>query len=189
MKIGLLGGTFDPPHLGHLIIAEHVLEAMGLEEVWFVPSHVPPHKQKSVISADIRLKMVEKAIDTNPRFRVSSIELEREGKSYTIDTLKQLIKQFPAHEFSFIIGGDMVDYLDRWHRIDELESIVQFIGVDRGDTAVKSARDVIMVDIPRVDISSSLIREKLAKGGSARYLVADQVYDFIKENSLYAPES
>ncbi|MCP3025610.1 nicotinate-nucleotide adenylyltransferase [Halobacillus sp. A5] len=188
MKVGLLGGTFDPPHLGHLIIAEHVCEMMGLDEIWFIPSHVPPHKQESSISADDRLVMVEKAVESNPHFFVSSIELERKGKSYTLDTIKELDAQFPSYNFCFIIGGDMVDYLDRWYRIEELKRLVQFVGVGRGGSS-NAADGVTMVDIPRIDISSSMIRERLSNKQSVRYLVADQVNDYIKENALYAPES
>ncbi|GGF07428.1 putative nicotinate-nucleotide adenylyltransferase [Halobacillus andaensis] len=189
MKIGLLGGTFDPPHLGHLIMAEHVLEAMHLDEVWFVPSHVPPHKQESALVAEDRLRMVERAIEENPQFSVSTVELEREGKSFTIDTMKQLQNQYPSYDFCFIIGGDMVQHLDRWHRIDELQELVQFIGVGREGYQLDSSRGVKLIDIPRIDISSSMIRKRLAKGKSIRYLVTHQVYEYIKEHSLYVSNS
>ncbi|MFG6148449.1 nicotinate-nucleotide adenylyltransferase [Halobacillus sp. B23F22_1] len=189
MKIGLLGGTFDPPHLGHLIMAEHVLEVMHLDEVWFVPSHVPPHKQKSSLMAEDRLRMVERAIEGNPQFSLSTVELEREGKSYTIDTIKQLQSQYPGNNFCFIIGGDMVQHLDRWHRIDELKKLVQFVGVGREGYQLASSRDVKLVDIPRIDISSSMIRKRLAQGKSIRYLVTHEVYEYIKEHSLYVSDS
>ncbi|MFC7320950.1 nicotinate-nucleotide adenylyltransferase [Halobacillus campisalis] len=184
-RIGLLGGTFDPPHLGHMIIAEHIRENLELDEVWFIPSHLPPHKQEAAVSAEDRLQMVKKATEGNPHFSVSEIELNREGKSYTIDTMKSLLKEYPSDEFCFIIGGDMVQYLDRWHKIEELNELVQFVGVGREGIALDSHFNVKMVEIPRIDISSSMIRQRLTDKKSIRYLIPEGVFHFIKENALY----
>src|SRR5690625_178954 len=116
-KIGILGGTFDPPHLGHLIIAEQVRSALDLEEIWFMPSNEPPHKSRAKTNVNHRLAMLKLAIEDNDAFKVNTIELARKGKSYTIDTMKLLIKNHPHTEFYFIIGADMVEYLPHWAKI------------------------------------------------------------------------
>ncbi|MFC7060703.1 nicotinate-nucleotide adenylyltransferase [Halobacillus seohaensis] len=189
-RIGILGGTFDPLHQGHMIIAEHVYEALKLDEIWFIPSHLPPHKQEATVSSEDRLQMVKEAIKGNPHFHVSAIEIEREGKSYTIDTIKHLKGAYPEHKFCFIIGGDMVQYLPQWHRIDELRQLVQFVGVGRKEITGKDLNeDVQMVEIPRVDISSSIIRDRLSHDQSIRYLVPESVFEYVKEKSLYEPKS
>ena len=131
-KIGILGGTFDPPHYGHLLIANEVLSELNLDEIWFMPNQEPPHKQKSesVENSD-RLRMLELAIMENPAFKIEKLELERFGPSYTVDTMKILNERFPDHQFFFIIGADMIEYLPKWHKIDELIKLVQFVGVER----------------------------------------------------------
>ncbi|WP_082233769.1 nicotinate-nucleotide adenylyltransferase [Halobacillus massiliensis] len=185
-RIGILGGTFDPPHIGHLLMAEHVYEQMELDEIWFIPSHIPPHKQQASVSSIDRLQMVKEAIKSNPHFHLNSIEIEREGKSYTYDTIKALIEQYPDHSFSFIIGGDMIQYLSKWHKIDELARLVQFIGVGReGYEPDDRQYNVKMAVLPRIDISSSMIRDRAANGQSIRYFVTDDVFNYIKENALY----
>ncbi|WP_053219101.1 nicotinate-nucleotide adenylyltransferase [Virgibacillus senegalensis] len=187
-KIGLLGGTFDPPHLGHLLIAEEVYQALQLDQVWFVPSNLPPHKQHSGTKAVDRLEMVEAAIEDNPHFRVEPIELEREGKSYTVDTVQLLQEREPDTFFYFIIGADMVEYLPKWHRIDELAQMVHFVGVKRTDYQLETPYPVEEVEIPGIDVSSTMIRERLAEKQPAKYLVPDKVMNKIKEHSLYGTE-
>ncbi|WP_077621439.1 nicotinate-nucleotide adenylyltransferase [Sediminibacillus massiliensis] len=187
-KIGLLGGTFDPPHLGHLLIAEEVYATLGLDEIWFIPSYEPPHKQKSGTRAEHRVEMVEAAIKDNPNFSINTVEIERRGKSYTIDTVKTLKTRYPAYSFYFIIGGDMVEYLPKWHRIEELADLVQFVGVKREDYQFQTQFPVLEVSIPRVDVSSTMIRERIAGGRSVRYLIPDEVFYVIKEYHLYETE-
>ncbi|UOQ46318.1 nicotinate-nucleotide adenylyltransferase [Halobacillus salinarum] len=184
-RIGILGGTFDPPHLGHMIMAEASREQMKLDEVWFIPSHLPPHKQAAEVGALDRLKMVKQAVKSNQRFYVNDLELNREGKSYTIDTIQQLRLENPETEFYFIIGGDMVEYLPNWHRIDELVKLVQFVGVKRPGFEWDHQYDVHEVDIPLIEISSSEIRLRLAEQKTIRYLVPETVYEYIKEHRLY----
>ncbi|MCT8139647.1 nicotinate-nucleotide adenylyltransferase [Anaerobacillus sp. CMMVII] len=187
-KIGLLGGTFDPPHLGHLLIAEQAREACSLDEVWFLPTRLPPHKTSSNLCSDEdRIEMVRRAIGSNPFFALSLIEFERTGPSYTIDTIKKLRVRYPGYHFSFIIGGDMVNYLPKWKSIDELLALVTFIGMQRPGYSVKSDYNekVVLVDAPQLEISSSEIRERLLNNRSVRYLLPEAVFDYIKERDLY----
>src|SRR5690625_1455880 len=184
-KIGLLGGTFDPPHIGHLIIAEEVYRQLFLDEVWFIPSAEPPHKEKATVSTTDRLKMLEVAIDQVEYFSINQIEIERKGKSYTYDTIKALRDSNPEVEFYFIIGADMVEYLPHWYRIDQLVEMVRFVGVTRPDYRLETRYPVIPLDIPGVDISSTLIRERLKNNQSVKYLVPERVEALIKEKGLY----
>lgn len=188
-KIGIFGGTFDPPHIGHFIIAEEVCEQCDLDEVWFMPVNIPPHKQRiDLTPADKRIKMLELGIKDHNKFSICSLEVNREGKSYTVDTMKQLRQQFPNDKFYFIIGGDMVGNLHEWHEIDKLMELVTFIGTKRpGHLEIsKVAEDeMIFVTVPQLEISSSMIRERIAHNKSINYYVPDKVGEYIKENQLY----
>ncbi|ASF39974.1 nicotinate-nicotinamide nucleotide adenylyltransferase [Halobacillus halophilus] len=188
-RIGILGGTFDPPHQGHLIMAEFTRSEMELDEVWFLPSHIPPHKQKAAVSAEDRLAMVEKAVEDNPHFKICNAELTRKGTSYTVDTMKYLMGQFKEHTFFFIIGGDMVEHLPKWDRIDELNAMVEFVGIKRPGYDWHPPLPVHQVEIPLIDISSSRIRNRLSSSKSVRYLVPESVNLYIKEHQLYAADS
>lgn len=184
-KVGILGGTFDPPHIGHLIIAEEVRRALALEEIWFIPSYEPPHKAKATIDAKTRLNMLSLSIEDNRSFKVNPIEIQRQEKSYTIHTMKILTEQNPQIKFYFIIGADMVEYLPNWYKIDELIELVTFVGVGREGYSIESSYPVVPVEIPMINISSSMLRERLQKGESAKYLIPEQVYRYIKEHRLY----
>ncbi len=187
MKVGLLGGTFDPPHLGHLTLAQGVLEACQLDEVWFMPSHRPPHKNGNDITDNhYRVDMVQLAIAGNPDFKISLIEFERNGRSFTIDTIEILKANYPHFDFYFIIGGDMIEDLPNWHRIDELSDLISFIGVNRpGYDPDKERYKVSLIDVPQIDVSSSEIRKDLNLGRSGRYLLPESVRTFIEEKGLY----
>lgn len=185
-KIGILGGTFNPPHIGHLIIANEVLDALELDEVRFMPNHVPPHKEKTEEVTDLdRMAMLEDAIAGHPSFYIEGIEIERKGTSYTHDTIKLLKEREPNSEFFFIIGADMIEYLPNWHRIDELVELVQFVGVKRPGYNEKTEYPITMVQVPQMFISSSMIRRKLRTGKTVKYLLADSVAKYIKGNDLY----
>lgn len=187
-KIGILGGTFDPPHIGHLLIAQEVLEQCKLDEIWFMPANIPPHKKNDEVSSVTdRIEMVTKAIEGVEQFTVSTVELERNGPSYTVDTLKELKMKLPDVEFYFIIGGDMIEQLHTWERIDELFEYVTFVGLQRPgySQSSKYAEKLQLLTIPQVDISSSDIRERLKEGRSIRYFVPEQVRQFIEERQLY----
>ncbi|MFC0557983.1 nicotinate-nucleotide adenylyltransferase [Halalkalibacter alkalisediminis] len=188
-KIGLFGGTFNPPHLGHLLFAQEVLVQYKLDEVWFIPVNIPPHKERvDLASNEDRIDMLVGAIKDNEYFHVSTIELEREGPSYTIDTIKQLKRIYPNNQFYFLIGGDMVDYLPQWHKIDELLELVTFIGVQRPGTSIKKtyyAEQVHLLDMMQVDLSSSLIRNRIQEGKPITYMVPKEVEALVKERLLY----
>lgn|SRR5690625_4480664 len=186
-KIGILGGTFDPPHIGHILIAEEVRYALSLDEIWFIPTNVPPHKQTARTTSKHRLDMIQLAIDSNKYFKVNTIELARTGKSYTIDTMK-ILKQQCNHLFYFIIGADMVEYLPNWKQIDELMEMVQFVGVKRNTYQLETTYPIKVVDIPLIDISSSEIRRRIKEGEPFQYFLPEKVFTYIKEHHLYGFE-
>jgi nicotinate-nucleotide adenylyltransferase len=185
-KVGILGGTFDPPHYGHLLIANEVLSKLNLDEVWFMPNQEPPHKKKSEsVENQERLQMLELSIKGNEAFKIEKIELERSGPSFTVDTMRILNEMYPNHQFYFIIGADMIEYLPKWHKIDELIELVQFVGVERPEYSLKTDYPITYVDVPAIDVSSSMIRKRVQQGMTVRYLLPDPVIDFIRENHLY----
>lgn len=188
-KVGILGGTFNPPHLGHLIMANEALHAAGLDEVRFMPNFIAPHKEVSGADAKQRLEMTRLAISGHPDFKVENFEIASGGVSYTFDTLKKLTQREPETEFYFIIGGDMIEELHTWYRIDELLEIVKFIGIRRPGYDYESSRPVLLVDSPEISLSSTLIRERVAAGQTISFLVPDEVQAFIRKERLYGPES
>jgi len=183
-KVGILGGTFDPPHIGHFIMANEVKEALGLDEVRFMPNAIPPHKETKGTTNEQRLKMLELGIARRNGFTLELIELERGGISYTYDTMKLLVEREP-HEFYFIIGGDSIDSLHTWYRIDELVKLVQFVGVGRPGTRGISKYNVKMIETPEVNLSSTLLRTRLSEGKSVAYLLPEAIEAYIREEGLY----
>jgi len=185
-RVGILGGTFDPPHLGHLIIANEVLQVLNLDEIRFMPNQDPPHKQKDkAISNDDRIHMLKLAIADHPYFAVETIEMEREGLSYTYDSIVLLRNREPETEFYFIIGADMIEYLPKWYKIDELLKLIQFIGVNRPNHSQETNYPILQVTIPDINISSTLIRKRISENKSVKYLISDYVWNYIKERHLY----
>ena len=184
-RVGILGGTFDPPHMGHLIVAEGIRDALRLDEIRFLPNNLPPHKAKTSTTNQERLDMLERSIKGNPYFQIDTIEWEREGPSYTIDTIKLLKEREPSAEWYFIIGADMIEYLPKWKQVDELASLVHFTGVKRPGYREETNYPVTMAEIPEISISSSLIRSKIREGKSIKYLVTEEVKLDIEENRLY----
>lgn len=131
-QVGILGGNFNPVHLAHLVMAEQVGRSLGLNKVSMMPSYLPPHvDKKATIPAKHRVRMLELAIEDNPYLDIEEIELTRKGTSYTYETMKLLREQNPDTDYYFIIGGDMVEYLPKWYKIDELVELVNFVGVNR----------------------------------------------------------
>ena len=185
-QVGILGGNFNPVHNQHLLIADQVGTALNLEKVYLMPEYLPPHvDEKDTIEADHRLNMLKLAIADNPLFDIEQAELQRKGKSYTYDTMKELIAQNPDTDYYFIIGGDMVEYLPKWYKVDELVEMVQFVGVKRPGYSIDTPYPIIWLDAPMMDLSSSLIRKKIAQGCSIRYLVPEAVRNYILEKGLY----
>ncbi|HIZ70268.1 MAG TPA: nicotinate-nucleotide adenylyltransferase [Candidatus Atopostipes pullistercoris] len=186
-KVGILGGTYNPPHMGHLVMADQVMDQLDLDKILFMPTAQPPHSsvEKKTISSDIRVEMLKLAIQDHPAFDMELYEVKAGGKNYTYDTMKALIDLYPAVDFYFIIGGDMISDLPTWYKIDELVQLVQFVGVKRPGFEKESEYPIIMVDTPTLDISSSFIRRKVATGGSIKYLVPKAVQEFIEKEGLY----
>lgn len=185
-RVGILGGTFNPIHNGHLIIVDQVCSQLGLDQVYFMPDANPPHvDQKLAIDSRDRVAMVNAAIYGNPKFAIEMTEIFRGGVSYSYDTMLELTRRHPENQYYFIIGGDMVSYLPKWHRIDDLVKLVSFVGVKRDGYTPASKYPIIWVDVPYIDISSTLIRSKIRQHQSIRYLVPDAVLKYIKEHHLY----
>lgn len=188
-QVGLLGGNFNPIHHAHLMIAEQVGQKMGFDEVHLLPSYLPPHvDEKKTIDSKQRLAMVKLAVEDNSFLSVDTRELARKGKSYTIDTMLEMTAENPDTEYYFIIGGDEVAYLPKWHRIDELIRLVNFVGVKRAGFTPESSYPIIWVDVPEIQLSSSYIRKQVKQGCSIRYLVPDRVREYIAEEGLYLDE-
>ena len=185
-QIGLLGGNFNPVHNAHLTIADQVRQQLGLDEVLLMPEYQPPHvDKKTTISEKHRLRMLELAVRDIEGLGIETIELERKGISYTYDTMKLLTEKNPYVDYYFIIGADMVAYLPKWHRISELIQMVQFVGVQRPKYKAGTSYPVIWVDVPLLDISSSLIRRQLEEGKKPNFLLPQAVLDYIEKEGLY----
>jgi nicotinate-nucleotide adenylyltransferase len=185
-KIGILGGTFNPPHIGHLIVANEVKHVLGLDEVRLMPTAVPPHKTApSDATAEQRLHMAGLAVSDIKGLTVSAFEVEQGGVSYTYDTMKQLTEIESGVDFHFIIGGDMIDLLPTWHRIEDLVVLVNFVGVGRPGTIGTTDYPIIMVDIPQIELSSTLIRSRFSEKGTVQFLIPPAVEDFIRKEGLY----
>ncbi|MGD9014828.1 MAG: nicotinate-nucleotide adenylyltransferase [Candidatus Omnitrophota bacterium] len=187
MKIGILGGTFNPIHMGHLIMAEEVLQKIGLAKVIFVPTNRPPHKDDGeIIPAAFRLKMLKLAISGNPHFSVSDIEIRRGNLSYTIDTIKELNKIYQGNELNFIIGSDLFKYLNEWKDLKEIITLVKFIVATRPGYPLENLPDYMTtITIRAVDISAFQIRQCIKQNRSFRYLVPEAVWHYILKKRLY----
>ena len=185
-QVGILGGNFNPVHNAHLIVADQVRQQLGLDQVLLMPEYQPPHvDKKETIPEHHRLKMLELAIEGIEGLAIETIELERKGISYTYDTMKILTEQHPDTDYYFIIGADMVDYLPKWYRIDELVDMVQFVVVQRPRYKAGTSYPVIWVDVPLMDISSSMVRDFLAQGRKPNFLLPQPVLDYIEKEGLY----
>lgn len=185
-RVGILGGTFNPPHIGHLVIADQALEQLNLDLVLFMPSGIPPHKEgKEAISAAHRVEMTILATQDHPSFQIELYEATDEQKHYTFDTMTYLMDRYPETQFYFIIGGDMVADLPNWYKIEELVKMVEFVAFHRSGYPVESEYPLIFLDAPMMDISSTDIRQMVSEGRSIKYLVSDDVRHYIEEERLY----
>ena len=185
MRIGILGGSFDPIHHGHLILARAAREELGLDRVVFIPAHLSPHKTDSKpATSEDRLAMVRLAIDGEDGFAASDIELQRPAPSYTVDTLRELRAAHPEDELLLLIGADNVAKFDTWREPQEIRRLAQIAVLDRG--AHRTPHDWPVVR-RLVDISSTDIRARVAEGRSIRYLTPGPVCDYIATHGLYRP--
>lgn len=194
MTIGLFGGSFNPPHLAHLIVAETIRDRAGLDEVWWMPARTPPHKRgeaaEELTAAEHRLAMTERAVASNPSFRVHTLDLERDGPSYTADTVRILQERRPEDRFYLVIGSDSLAGLPSWHRPEAIVDRVELLvyprpGVDLSGVPERFREAASFVDVPRLGISGTAIREDLAAGRSVRYRVPEAVRAYIDRHGLY----
>ena len=189
MSIALFGGTFDPIHHGHLILARDAIEQLGVERVIFIPAAISPHKLATAPAPPaVRSAMVAAAIAGEPRFVQDDQELGRAGPSYTVDTVEAIRAQHPGVPLLYLIGEDNVAKLDSWHRVGDLRRLVEFVVFDRA-AGLGTGTDGFRTLTRRVDISSTEIRERIAHGASIRYLVPEPVRALIEQNRLYRPQT
>lgn len=181
-RIGIYGGTFDPIHHGHLILARESLETLGLEKVIFVPAAVSPFKDAPAARAEMRLSMLRAAIDGETGFTMNDCELRRPPPSYAIDTVEEIRKQEGDVDISYLIGEDNVPQLANWHRFKELQTMVRFVVLDRTGLNTKHNYQAVH---RKIDISATDIRKRVASGRSIRYLVPPAVEDIIRRQNLY----
>ena len=202
LRYGILGGTFDPPHVGHLALAQEVYARLALDRVWFIPAGQPPHKAGKPISpAHDRLAMVELAIAGDERFDVSTLELERAGPSYTADTLEELRGRWSGAELVFMMGWDMLTDLPQWHAPERVVAAVDTVAashrpgvrvaadeIERLASLVPGLREkLVVLPAPQLDVAGTTLRERVASGLPIRYLVPEAVRQYIEEHALYAP--
>ncbi len=198
MKIGIFGGTFDPPHIGHLVIAEHALAQLCLDAVWFVPVGQPPHKPNHrITAAPHRLAMTMLATADHARFCVSTLDLDRPPPHYTVGLFTLLRAQHPSTEFVFIMGADALADLPQWHQPQQLLALTTLAVAARPEVSVDLERleqhlpglraRLQWIHAPLVDLSSSLVQRLAAEGRSLRYLVPERVRAYIEAHRLYCP--
>lgn len=200
-RLAVLGGTFDPVHYGHLIAAEHARAEVGIDKVIFIPAGAPPHKNVlGVTEGEHRCRMLELAIADNPAFETSPLEVRRPGFSYSIDTMRSLQSVFPDSVIYFIMGADALLTIDTWKDYLQLAALCRFIVVTRPGFVIQRKHPVLaalpegwwqnmkQVEIPALDISSTDIRSRVARGKTIKYLLPSQVEQYILQNNLYQGE-
>ena len=185
MKIGILGGAFDPPHNGHLVIAQDTLDAFKLDKIFFIPTNISPHKENGGITGEMRLEMVKLAISGNDAFEVMDLEIRRGGTSFTIDTVRELKKRYPEDEFYLIVGSDLANAFSSWKDSQELKGELKIIVANRKEYPLKDKNLYLVVDIRQVEVSSSGVRKLLKEGRSIECLAEKNVVDYIQKHNLY----
>ena len=198
MRLGIYGGTFDPVHYGHLLLAEQCREQCALDEIWFIPAHQAPHKQGTAgTPGKARSEMLGFAVAGIPQFKVSHRELDRGGTSYTVDTLQELHDEEPSRELFFLIGADSLDDLPTWRQPDRIAELATIVAVNRGDRPLPApeqlrgrlgetlAARIRIVAMPGIDLSATDIRRRVREGRSIRFMVPRAVEAYIAEHGLY----
>lgn len=196
IRLGVMGGTFNPIHLGHLMIAEEARQAFHLKKVLFVPSYITPNKDVCGATAEQRLAMTRLATADNPYFTVSDMEMRRRGNSYTVDTLRLLKEIYgPSHSLYFISGTDTIHDLHNWNNPEEILSLCQFIGATRPDgseqidSIISSfgelGKNILKLPVPTMEISSTELRRRIRLGLSVRYMMPSAVVEYIRKNGVY----
>jgi nicotinate-nucleotide adenylyltransferase len=196
VTIGLFGGSFNPPHVAHLAVAEACAEAAGLDAVWWMPTPAPPHKRAdpALAAPEHRLAMVRLAAEGNDRFAVSDVEFRRPGPHYTVDTLRALREERPGDTFALVVGGDSLAAFATWREPEAILERTQLVVYRRPGSDLAGVPDFVraratVVDGPGLELSGTELRARLAAGRSARYLVPDAVLAYIEAHGLYRPVS
>jgi nicotinate-nucleotide adenylyltransferase len=197
LRVGILGGAFNPPHIGHLVCAQEALVQLELEKVMFVPVGQAPHREiEQDPGPEVRCRMCELAIEGNERFELSRIELDRPGPSFTAETLRELREQLAGDELVLVLGGDQAANLPRWQEPEEVLALATVAVVERRGSwhreavavkiaSIRGAKGVRFFDMPAMGVSSTLVRNRVARGQPIRYLVPAKVAAYIEENGLY----
>ncbi len=201
-KIGIMGGTFNPIHFGHLFLAENAFEQIGLDQILFMPSKNPPHKEKPYQVTELqRVEMVSLAIADNPHFALSTFELERNGYTYTADTLTLLKEENPDVEYYFIVGADSLFMMQQWYHPQTVFSLCTVVAAGRNNVEPKMLKQqaeylrqqyqasIVLLDMPTIQIASEEIRKRIRKQRSIRYYLPDEVIEYINHNKLYLEAS
>ncbi len=195
-QIGILGGTFDPPHIGHLVLAEYAAQALGLEKVLFVPAADPPHKRnEDKTPIEHRLAMLQQAIAGNGRFHISRVDMDRPGPHYSVDMVRLIAAQHSDAELYFVMGGDSLHDLPKWYHPREFIKSCKLAVMRRPDEPVHPemhedvlpglSERVVMIDAPLIGVSSTMLAQRVMAGRSIRYLVPDRVLTYIEAHQLY----
>jgi len=186
LKLGVFGGSFDPVHLGHLVVAERAADRLGLDQVRFVPAGQHPFKTEHQAAPEHRLAMVDLAVRDNPRFRLDPREARRAGPSYTVETLRQLRAECPEDALFLLMGADAARELPAWHDVDGIAAVATIVVLTRPGAAVPAHPGIgRILEVPGIDISATAIREAVRGGDSIRYLVPRAVEDYIRTHGLY----
>lgn len=202
MKLGIMGGTFNPIHFGHLFLAENAYEQIGLDQILFMPSKNPPHKAKPYqVTDQQRVDMIALAIGDNPHFALSTIELERSGYTYTADTLTLLKQENPEMEYYFIVGADSLFMMHQWYQPQTIFSLCTVVAAGRDNVEPEKLKqqaeylrqqyraNILLLDMPTIQIASEGIRKRMMEHKSVRYYLPEAVIEYIDKNRLYLTES
>jgi nicotinate-nucleotide adenylyltransferase len=191
MRIGVFGGTFDPPHIGHFILAEHVREEIHLDRVAFVPCNIPPHKQqREITDGDHRLAMIRLAVGEDHAFEVLDVELQRGGVSYTVDTLELLRNLRPSDEFYLLVGMDNIPEFHTWRQPERILELATLVVLRRPGYPIPplelpGGTRVLLCDVPMIGLSSTELRDRVRHGKTIKYRVPTAVEQYIHSHSLY----
>ena len=203
IKYGIMGGTFDPIHIGHLVLAEEVRNKLNLDKIIFIPSGNPPHKNSKNVTKSIhRYEMTLLATISNPNFEISSVEIDKTGKTYTVDTIKDLRQKCKTNaEFYFITGADSILDLPNWKNVNELLHLCKFVAATRPGFKLKKMeekikeleelhnKNIYTIIVTALQISSTDIRNRIREGNSVKYLLPETVEDYIYKNKLYVKKN
>jgi nicotinate-nucleotide adenylyltransferase len=198
MRIGILGGTFNPPHLGHLVAAQEAYRELDLDQVMLIPAGIPPHKPvDDEPGPEHRLELCRLAVGDDERFTVSDLELRRDGPSFTVDTLDILRSQSPSDDLFLILGGDIAAGLPKWHDPERVLELATVAIAQRRGTAKAAVQDALaqikgggrarFFEMPRIGISSTMVRRRVGAAQPIRYFVPDGVMHYIERHGLYGP--